>query len=72
MQVQIQFTASGSSSAFGNFAPGDILRCSEAQARHYVDEARCAKYTQPSAAQDEQQAVAKPSKESRRRSPKEQ
>jgi hypothetical protein len=53
MQVQIQFTASGSSSAFGNFAPGDLLRCSEAQARHYVDEARCAKYTQPSAAQDE-------------------
>lgn len=63
MQVQIQFIASGSSSAFGNFAPGDILRCSEDQARHYVDEARCAKYTQPSAQQDETKpAKAKPKK----------
>lgn len=60
MQVQIQFTASGSSSAFGNFAPGDILRCSEAQARHYVDEARCAKYAQTPAPQDEHKPEKKP------------
>lgn len=62
MQVQIQFTASGSSSAFGNFAPGDILRCSEAQARHYVDEARCAKYVQTPAPQDEHKPAKKPKK----------
>ena len=44
MQVQIIFTASGSSSATGNFAPGDTLRCGEALARHLVEEAQCARY----------------------------
>jgi hypothetical protein len=44
MQVQIVFTASGSSSATGNFAPGDTLRCSSELARHLVDEAQCARY----------------------------
>lgn len=46
MQVQIIFTASGSSSATGNFAPGDLLRCSADLARHLVEEARCARYAQ--------------------------
>lgn len=44
MQVQIIFIASGSSSVTGNFAPGDTLRCSVEQARHYVEDARCARY----------------------------
>ncbi len=46
MQVQIIFTASGSSSATGNFAPGDTLRCHVDLARHLVEEARCARYAQ--------------------------
>lgn len=44
MQVQIIFTASGSSSVTGNFAPGDVLRCSAELARHLVEEAQCARY----------------------------
>ena len=44
MQVQVIFTASGSSSTTGNFAPGDVLRCSAEQARHLVKEAQCARY----------------------------
>ena len=46
MQVQIIFTASGSSSATGNFAPGDTQRCSAELARHLVDEAQCARYAE--------------------------
>lgn len=44
MQVQIIFTATGSSSAIGNFSPGDTLRCSADLARHLVEEAQCARY----------------------------
>jgi hypothetical protein len=44
MQVQIIFTATGSSAATGNFAPGDTLRCGQELARHYVEEAQCARY----------------------------
>lgn len=44
MQVQIIFTIGGSSSTFGNFAAGDTLRCSAAEARHFVEEACCARY----------------------------
>lgn len=44
MQVQIKFTHFGSSSLCGNFAPGDVLRCSAEAARHLVDEVGCAKY----------------------------
>jgi hypothetical protein len=50
MQVQIKFIARGSSSVTGNFAPGDLLRCSAEHARHLVDEAQCAVYTSPPAA----------------------
>jgi len=42
MQRIIKFTAGGSSATYGNFAPGDLLRCPEAAARHFVEEARCA------------------------------
>ena len=47
MQVQIIFTAYGSSHLTGNFGPGDTLRCSTEQARHLVQDARCARYAQP-------------------------
>jgi hypothetical protein len=50
MQVQIEFTQGGSSSVFGNFGPGDRLRCSAEHARHFVEQACCAKYIQPLAA----------------------
>lgn len=54
MQVQIKFTVGGSSSTFGNFAPGDTLRCDAAAAKHFVEEARCAVYMggQPPKASD--------------------
>jgi hypothetical protein len=49
MQVQIKFTATGSSAITGNFAPGDVLRCAPEVARHLVEEAGCAKYTEATA-----------------------
>lgn len=54
MQVQIRFVAGGCSSQFGNFAPGDTLRCDAAAARHFVEEAQCAVYAagQPPKAAD--------------------
>ena len=43
--ASIQFTASGSCSALGNFEPGDIARnIPDALAEHLVKEASCAKY----------------------------
>jgi hypothetical protein len=48
---QIEFTASGSSSVFGNFAPGDVLRCGAEEARHFVEEVKCAKYVDAQTAQ---------------------
>lgn len=44
MQRQIKFTAVGASSATGSFWPGDTLRCSAEEARHFVEDARCAVY----------------------------
>lgn len=45
MAKSIKFTSSGSSSALGNFAPGDIARnIPDALADHLVKEALCAKY----------------------------
>lgn len=41
----VRFTSGGSSSTFGNFAPGDVLRGISAEhARHLVEDARCAVY----------------------------
>lgn len=51
MLVQIKFTKNGSSSAFGNFGPGDVLRCSADQARHFVEDAQCAQYVERADAQ---------------------
>lgn len=45
MAKHIKFTASGSCSALGNFAPGDIARnIPDALADHLVHEAMCAQY----------------------------
>lgn len=62
MLVQIKFTKNGCSSAFGNFGPGDLLRCSADQARHFVEDAECAQYveraaqSQPAAPADDKSA----------------
>lgn len=42
--VQIKFTTLGANSAIGAFGPGDLMRCSEALARHLVEEVKCAVY----------------------------
>lgn len=47
----IRFNTRGSSSAFGNFAPGDILTCGDAEAAHFVDEACCATYVEDQSAE---------------------
>ncbi len=45
MPKSIKFIASGSCSALGNFAPGDIARnISDDLASHLVVDARCAQY----------------------------
>lgn len=45
MAKNIRFTASGSCSALGNFAPGDQARnIPDALAHHLVHEAMCAQY----------------------------
>ncbi len=54
MQVQIKFIARGSSSVTGNFAPGDLMRCSAEHARHLVDEAQCAVYVEAAVPADAQ------------------
>ena len=51
MAKSIKFTSSGSCSALGNFAPGDIARnIPDALADHLVREAMCAQYLAASAA----------------------
>jgi hypothetical protein len=69
MQVQIIFTASGSSSATGNFAPGDVLRCSAEQARHFVVDAKCARYAEAPA---QSEPEGEPVKTTKRKSAKDQ
>jgi hypothetical protein len=44
---QIKFTRTGANAQVGNFAPGDVLRCGEATARHLVEVARVAVYASP-------------------------
>jgi hypothetical protein len=47
MQAQVKFTTFGANSAFGSFAPGDRLRCSEEMAEHLVNHLKCAEYAEP-------------------------
>jgi len=44
MQTQIKFLVGGANSAIGGFSAGDILRCSQAFAKHLVEDVKCAKY----------------------------
>ena len=44
MQVSIVFTHRGSSAKYGNFAPGDMVKCSAEEAKHFVEDAGCARY----------------------------
>ena len=70
MLARIRFTKFGSNSAIGNFAPGDVMRCDAGMARHLVDEAGVAVYTEPAqpapaaapAPQQEADAPAKPAR----------
>ena len=67
---EIRFTRTGSSAVFGNFGPGDRLRCSEADARHFVCDALAAEYVEAlvveePAAVEEAAAPAKPKRAAR-------
>lgn len=44
--VKVKFITNGANSAFGGFVAGDELRCSEAMAKHLVDDVKCAKYVE--------------------------
>ena len=46
MQARIRFTKFGSNTAFGSFQPGDVLRCDASMARHLVEQAGVAVYTE--------------------------
>lgn len=61
--VQIKFTKFGANSAFGGFAPGDTMRCSEALARHLVEETGVAKYAPAAAPVEAKAADAAPAAE---------
>lgn len=68
--AHIKFNTRGSSAAFGNFAPGDLLVCSDAQAKHFVEDAQCATYVDtapaeaPAAAPAEKKAAPKAARKS--------
>ena len=47
--IQIRFTKTAYSTAFGTFGPGDTLRCSEDAAKHFVADAQCAEIITPPA-----------------------
>lgn len=55
--VQVKFKTFGANSAFGSFAPGDTMRCSEAMAKHLVEEMLCAVFVDAKPV-DEAQPVA--------------
>lgn len=38
MQVEIKFKRTGSNSVYGSFAAGDVMRCSQEVADHFVSQ----------------------------------
>lgn len=48
--VQVKFKKFGSNSAFGGFAPGDMIRVSADMAKHLVDQGVAAYVEAPAAA----------------------
>lgn len=55
--VKVKFTVGGANSAFGGFSAGDLLVCSEAMARHLVEDLKCAKYVESAQPKDAEPAV---------------
>ena len=45
MQVEIKFKRTGSNSVYGSFAAGDVMRCSQEVADHFVSQG-LAKYSE--------------------------
>lgn len=64
--TKVKFTKFGANSAFGGFAPGDVLSCSEEMAQHLVDSgvavlhAPQAPKAEPEVAAQEQPKATKP------------
>lgn len=44
---EIRFTKTAFSTTLGTFGPGDLLRCDDATAAHFVQQAQCAVIVQP-------------------------
>ena len=53
--VKVKFLVGGANSAFGGFQAGDVLVCSEAMAKHLIEDVKCAKYAEQPA-QEEKEA----------------
>lgn len=67
--VKVKFITNGANSAFGGFVAGDELRCSEAMAKHLVDDVKCAKYSEVHIVVEQQAkpAESKPPKSNKQR-----
>lgn len=59
MQTQIKFIVGGANSLCGGFVAGDILRCSQAFAKHLVEDVKCAKYMEVQALKEPEPVVVK-------------
>lgn len=42
--ARIKFITGGANSAIGGFSAGDLLVCSDALAKHLIEEVQCARY----------------------------
>lgn len=58
--TQIRFIRGGSNTMIGNFAPGEVLRCGDALAKHFVQDVKVAEYIETA------QPQAKPRKRERK------
>jgi hypothetical protein len=61
--TKVQFYKFGSSTAIGSFAPGDVLTCSDAMARHLVEVAQVARPVEA----EKPQPTAQPARKTRRK-----
>lgn len=55
--VKVKFIVGGANSAFGGFSAGDLLVCSEAMARHLVEDLKCAKHVETAQPKDSEPVV---------------
>jgi hypothetical protein len=65
--VRIKFVNLVISPVYGNCAPGDIVACDEAFARHCVEDLRCASYLVPVPSPPETHPAVEASPERRRK-----